>query len=270
MSEIALYDRSLTHGRVAAPTTLRARLPGVLDGYCAPTISEKQSHRRKAHPHPQARHVCDAENQGGRDVTDDNHEALKPPTADDTQPDGSEPNGRRSATHADIATRIDDALRQILQAFEEKLKYDASKQQTVDRLYAELQGHRANLVAQAARPFIFGMIHHHAVIAKLLAGVRTETPDRLSPARFLTLLESLQADVEEVLAENGVAAYRAEPFEPFDRARQTVVGKPMPTTEEQRAGTIAACLGPGFEHQGRILVKARVSAYKYEQSPADP
>ena len=230
-----------------------------------------QIHRRKGGPESAAAgHVCNAENPGGHAVTDDGHDVQKRTATDNNGADGSDDNGRGSAVHADIAAKIDDAVKQILGAFEEKLKYDASKQQTVDRLYAELQGHRANLVALAARPFIFGMIHHHAVIGKLLAGVRTESADRLSPAKFLTLLESLQLDVEEVLGENGVAAYRAEALEPFDPARQTVVGKPMPTTEEQRGGTIAACLGPGFEHQGRILVKARVSAYKYEQSPADP
>ena len=149
-----------------------------------------------------------------------------------------------------------------LPTFEEKLRYDASKQQTIDRLYSELQGYRTDLVARAARPFIFGMIHHHAEIGKLLAGLRATPDDDISPTKFGRLLESLQEDVADVLAENGVTAYRAEASDPFDPVRQTVVGKATPTTEEDRSGTIAACLGPGFEHEGRILVKARVSAYR--------
>lgn len=165
---------------------------------------------------------------------------------------------------ADIAAKIDDGVTRILQTFEEKLRYDASKQQTIDRLYSELQGYRTDLVARAARPFIFGMIHHHAEIGKLLAGLRATPDDDISPTKFGRLLESLQEDVADVLAENGVTAYRAEASDPFDPVRQTVVGKATPTTEEDRSGTIAACLGPGFEHEGRILVKARVSAYRYQ------
>ena len=169
----------------------------------------------------------------------------------------------------DLPARIDAGVARILQAFEEKLKYDASKQQAVDRLYSELQGHRAGLVEKAARPFIFGMIRHHAEIGKLLAGLRDAPEDQLSPVKFGRLLESLQEDVEEVLAENGVAAYRAEVSQRFDPVRQTVVGEAVPTTDEARSGTVAACLGPGFEHEGRILVKARVSAYR-SRPPSPP
>ena len=90
----------------------------------------------------------------------------------------------------------------------------------------------------------------------------------MSSAKVCELLESLLEDVEDVLGENGVAAYRVEVSEPFDPARQTVVGKVLTTTDGERSGTVAACLGPGFERDGRILVKARVSAYRYEPSPS--
>ncbi len=195
-------------------------------------------------------------------MADDHHEAEHDATEGDERSEAS-------PAHADIASRIDDAVDRILAAFEEKLKYDAAKQQTVDRLYSELQGHRSGLVAQAARPFIFGMIRHHAEIGKLLAAVRDAPADATSPAKFCQLLESLQEDVEEVLGENGVAAYRAGVSDPFDPVRQTVVGRAMPTTEEDRSGTVAACLGPGFEHDGRILVKARVTAYRFDPPSPD-
>ena len=185
---------------------------------------------------------------------------------------GSAGSAEESPAHdasADLAARVEDGVNRILEAFEEKLKYDASKQQTVDRLYTELQGYRTGLVAQAARPFIFGMIRHHVEIGKLLAAVRDAAADEMSAAKFCQLLESLQEDVEEVLGENGVAAYRAEVSDAFDPVRQTVVGKAKPTTEEDRSGTVAACLGPGFEHEGRILVKARVSAYRFEPPSPD-
>ena len=171
----------------------------------------------------------------------------------------------------ELADRIDAAVDRILEAFEEKLKYDQSKQQVIDRLHDELRGHRADLVAQAAGPFIFGMIRHHGEIGKLLSAVRDGPAGDVPSAKVCELLESLQEDVEDVLRENGIAAYRAEVSDPFDPVRQTVAGKVVPTSDEQRSGTIAACLGPGFERAGKILVKARVSAYRFESpSPAPP
>ena len=169
---------------------------------------------------------------------------------------------------AGIAAKIDDGVNRILKAFEEKLKYDASKQETVDRLYDELQGHRADFVAQAARPFIVGMIRHHTEIGKLVTAVRDAPAEEMSSAKFCQLLESLLEDVEHVLRENGVTAYRAEISGPFDSKRQTLIGV-VPTTDEKRSGTVAACHGPGFEHGDRILVRARVSRYGFPPPSSD-
>ena len=162
---------------------------------------------------------------------------------------------------------LNDGLASILRAFDEKIRYDATKQQAIDRQHEELLGHRADLVARAAAPFIYGMIHHYAEIGKLIAAVRSEAAGEMPSTKVCNLLESLQADVEQVLGENGVAAYRCEAAERFDPVRQTVVGKALPTDDEARSGTIAACLGPGFERDGKILHKARVSAYRFQPPP---
>ena len=168
-----------------------------------------------------------------------------------------------------IVAKLDAGVDRILQAFEEKLRYDASKQQIIDRLHDELAGHRADLVGQTVRPFIFGLLHHHAEVGKLHAAVRDASDTEVPSAKVCELLGSLQQDVEDVLAANGVSAFRAAVSEPFDPVRQTVVGKALPTQDEARAGTIAACISPGFERDGRILVKARVSAYRFEPPSPD-
>ena len=166
-----------------------------------------------------------------------------------------------------LAERIDAGTSRILEAFEEKLKYDASKQQIVDRLYDELQGYRQDLLLQQTRPLVHGLIRHHAQIGKLMETIRDASADEVSPSKFCHLLETLQEDVEDILVDNGVAAYRAELSDPFDPIRQTVVGTTVPTTDEDRSGTVAACIGPGFEREGRVLAKARVSTYRFEPPP---
>lgn len=166
-----------------------------------------------------------------------------------------------------LVATVNAGVDRILRAFDEKIRYDESKQQAIDRQHEELLGHRADLVARAAGPFIYGMIHHHAQVGRLLSAVSKEAATELASAKVCELLDSLQEDVEQVLDENGVTPYRAEVSARFDPARQTVVGEALPTDDETRSGTIAACLGPGFERDGRILHKARVSVYRFEVSP---
>lgn len=169
-----------------------------------------------------------------------------------------------------LVATLNAGVDRILRAFDEKIRYDETKQQAIDRQHEELLGHRADLVARAARPFIYGMIHHHTEIGKLVAGMRGKAVAEMPSTEVCDLLESLREDVEQVLDENGVAAYRAEAAEPFDPARQTVVGKALPTDDQARSGTIAACLDPGFERDGKILRKARVSAYRSQPTAPAP
>ena len=161
----------------------------------------------------------------------------------------------------DVAAHVDAGVERILRAFEEKLRYDASKQQAVDRLYSELQEHRSDLVGQAVRPFVLSMIRQHAEIGKLSASVRKAPAGEMTVEKFCSWLNDLQEDLEETLAENGVPPYRAQVGDGFDPVRQTVVGAALETNDAALAGTVASCLSPGFERDGKLLVKARVSAY---------
>ena len=114
----------------------------------------------------------------------EDHEESRPFAPDSETVAATDRDGRgvdRDATDDFVAT-LDARVDRILRAFEEKLRYDASKQQVIDRQHDELVGHRGDLVAQAARPFIYGLIHHHAEIGKLLAAVRDEPAAEMSSA----------------------------------------------------------------------------------------
>ena len=214
----------------------------------------------------------DEDRDGGQPSTSVD-EPPAPPTGDAADPGGaaeSEADAPAAdpvaAEATDVGARIEAGVERILTVFEDKLQYDAHKQQVIDRLHEELQGHRADLVEQAARPFIVGMVRHHAEIGKVLTAVRDAPAGEVSPAQFCELLEGLQDDVEIVLSDNGVSAYRAEVSDPFDAARHTV-RKTVPTDDGTRARTVASCTRPGFERNGRVLVKARVSTYRFEPEP---
>jgi len=165
-----------------------------------------------------------------------------------------------------IVKAVNAGVERILTAFEAKLAYDASKQLQIDRLHEELQQHRGDVVARAARPLVHGMIRLHDDIGKLLSALRAKSADELSPERFFSLLEGLQEDVEIVLGQNGVTSYR-EPAGPFDPRRQRVLKK-VGSSEEALAGTVAESIRPGFEQGADILEKERVTTYEFDSRAA--
>ena len=213
-----------------------------------------------------------AEDQDASQPSTNLDESPAPPSGDAVEPAAAAQDAGAAAAEpgaaeaADVGARIDAGVERILAVFEVKLQYDAHKQTIVDRLHGELQGHRADLVEQAARPFIVGMVRHHAEIGKVVAAVRDASAGEVSPDQFCELLEGLQDDVEIVLSDNGISAYRAEVSDPFDAARHTVRDT-VPTHDATRARTVASCTRPGFERDGKILVKARVSTYRFEPEP---
>lgn len=161
-----------------------------------------------------------------------------------------------------LKTEIEAGVSRILEVFESKLAYDASKQLQIDRLHEELQQHRSDLAARAARPLVHGIIRLHDDIGKLLSALQGKPIDELSPERFFALLEGLQEDVEILLGQNGVAAYR-DPVGPFDPTRQRVLRK-IRTSDEALAGIVAESIRPGFEQGTEIIEKERVAIYQFE------
>lgn len=163
-----------------------------------------------------------------------------------------------------ISTVIEEGIGRILDTFEEKLKYDTSKQLQVDRLYKELQEYRRDLVAQTISPFLRGIIRLHDDIGRLLSDLKENATEKLSSGHFFGHLEGLQEDVKRVLEQNGVIIYH-EAHGTFDPRRQRIL-QIVPTDDESRNGRLAESIRPGFEYGTQILEKERVSVYKFDLS----
>lgn len=178
---------------------------------------------------------------------------------------GAKPVGEVSMTADRDLARLNATLKEglgtLLQAFEAKLAYDQSKQVQIDRLHDELQQHRGDLVARTVRPLINSIIRLHDDAGKLLGSLKDKPEDELTPKRFFRLFDGFQEDLEGLLGDNGVTAYR-EVGGPFDPRRQRLLRK-IPTSNEALAGLVAESLRPGFEQGTQILEKERILAYEY-------
>ncbi|WP_058554435.1 hypothetical protein [Thiohalocapsa sp. ML1] len=171
------------------------------------------------------------------------------------------------------ASSPDDRLRHIAQAiealargFEDKLKYDSFKEQQIERLHAELQEHKRDLIGAALRPIFTRLIRISSDALKLA----DELPDRRpapTPEQVSATLRSLAEDIELLLLDSGVsrldAAAPGVPFDPMRQFAAVVEHCDDPAAD----GRIAARLRAGFEY-GRILLrKEHVSVYRLREQP---
>ncbi len=189
------------------------------------------------------------------------------PPAEPPPPRQPPPSEGQSIPEA-VTKAIQAATDHILEAFEAKLAYDATKQQQVDRLHEELQQHRSNLVEKAARPLVLGLVRLYDDIDKVSTAQRRKPPEALTPDRFYRVLEDIQDDVELLLGQNGFTAFR-ESTEQFDPHRQRILEK-WPSANEADTGRVAKSLRPGFEKGTEIIEKERVAVYVYDASAPAP
>lgn len=158
-------------------------------------------------------------------------------------------------------------LVELRRAFDDKLKYDRFKEGQIDRLHDELQGHKANLLAQAIRPILRDVIRLHDDLGRMVEALRQREPAEFTREKLFKVLEGFAEDIEAVLQHNGVESVRGA-AEVFD-ARQQKTLRTIPTADPTLVGRVAANLRPGFIHDGFALEKERVAVYVAEK-PAAP
>ena len=158
-----------------------------------------------------------------------------------------------------VASEID----RLLQAFNDKLAYDETKQIQIERLHKDLQDHQSDLLARTALPLARGVIRIHAHIGKLRSTLESEDHKDFTLDSCLDLLQGLQEDLELVLEDNGMVRYR-EHDTTFNPKRQKITKK-TETTHSNAHGTVETSIAPGFEYDGRIVEKERVAIYMLQQ-----
>lgn len=173
---------------------------------------------------------------------------------------------RPEAPH-DLAALVLDLEKNILDAFERKIAFDATKEKQIDRLHAELQGHRSDLVGRAIRPVFESVIRLHDDFGKVLDALEAEDPAKVTAQRLLSLLKGFHDDVELALEHNGVAAFRSEDTK-FNPQRQRVA-RTVKTADASLVGQVAARIRPGFSNGDTLIERERVAVYVFAKEEAN-
>jgi molecular chaperone GrpE len=196
----------------------------------------------------------------------DDLESSRPGVQDELSPEVEDevfpaPEMSRSADEilqalAAMWDRLDKRLTDLQGSFDREVRAEATREKTIDRLHAELQDAKQDLLLNVLRPVFIDLIQLHDDIGKV--AVCPEDGDETA-RRLVSLMRGIQQGVEDILYRQGV-----EPFvndgEQFDPRRQRAISA-VPTEDPALNKTIASRLRKGFQSRDKVIRPEIVSVF---------
>jgi molecular chaperone GrpE len=143
-------------------------------------------------------------------------------------------------------------LRTLHAAFEEKIKYDATRDRMIDRLHGELQEYKDDILLKLFRPLVLDLIVLHDNLGKW-SSTGGSTPTSVS-------FTDVQSDLEDILYRYGYETFTV-PENSFDARRQRVL-RTVPTEDAALDGKISERLRKGFLYGGKVIRPECVAVFK--------
>jgi molecular chaperone GrpE len=156
-----------------------------------------------------------------------------------------------------------DALQTL---FEREQRAEAARERVVDRLHAELQEYKHDLLLKVQRPIFIDLIQLHDDIGKIIAAQPAADADAQRALGVRGVLESIQTGIEDILYRQGVEPFMRDGID-FDPRRQRAVST-VPTDDPAIAKTVAARLRKGFQAGDKLIRPEIVTVYAYRQAGA--
>jgi molecular chaperone GrpE (heat shock protein) len=147
--------------------------------------------------------------------------------------------------------------------FETKIKYDDSKERTIDALHRELQDYREDLSFKILRPLIVDLVSLYDDL-NLLNKKYSEPEPSLEASKFAADLKSFVAEIEEIVSRYGFEFYQVD-ADVFDRSLQKIQ-KVVNTDNRNFDKQIVDRVRQGLRYGDRIVRPEMVTAYRYVAS----
>jgi len=157
-----------------------------------------------------------------------------------------------------LGDRLGRRLDGLQSAFDREVRAEATREKVVDRLHAELQEAKQDVILGMMRPVFVDLIQLHDDIGKIVDA--QDDPDRAF-ARLLDLMRGFQQGVEDILLRQGVEPFEVE-GDAFDARRQRAIAT-VPTDDPNLARQVAARHRPGFRSGDRVIRPEVVSVYAH-------
>ncbi len=184
---------------------------------------------------------------------------------------GSPGDDRTTAQVEALGQQLEERLTRIEALLERDVRAEATREKVVDRLHAELQEYKQDLVLKMLKPVFVDLIQLHDDMGKVIAA-ETERSQAEAPepsesessghdasAKLCRVLDGFQQGIEDILYRQGVEAYTVE-GEAFDPQRQRAI-RTLPNDEPARDKTVAHRLRKGFAADHRVVRPELVAVY---------
>ncbi len=184
------------------------------------------------------------------------------PSADSSTPDDE---SREKKRVAQTLEGLHSMMHQLAKDFELKLKYDASKQSQIDKLYDENRAFKEDVIRKFQNSLVMAVIEQIDEAAKQITFFENT---EYSEALFKKLLRSyrdIATGFQDMLAEKfDVEFYRCDPDTPFDPKKQRSL-KTAPTDDSEKNKLVKQSLRPGYAaSEGLILRPEFVEVYLFD------
>ncbi len=147
--------------------------------------------------------------------------------------------------------------------FEGKLKYDAHKDEIIDRLHSELQEYKQDIIKKYVLSIVMDVVKVADDIRKWLAYFRSLEVSQRDPRKLFRYLEAIPSDLEDVFYWHGVKPFSHQEGD-FDPSRQRAIKK-IPTTDQALDKSVAHSIRPGYEWETKVIRQEMVAVYVYQE-----
>lgn len=209
-------------------------------------------------------------------------EAILVPTVADPEPTGAEqddtsvseegagPQPHDFTVYEHAVQRSSDLLlsemKALQQAFNTKLKYDTHKQDIIDKLHAELQRYKGDLLAHLVQPVLYDLIGFYDDLGQVWSHYQAHEA-KLSPKESLKQIKRFQQFVLDILEKHNIWLYVNETatFDPKTQQAKHITKTQDPSLDRQ----VRESLRPGFRRGQHVMRPEVVDVFSY-QRPATP
>ncbi|MEI8372621.1 MAG: nucleotide exchange factor GrpE [Planctomycetota bacterium] len=154
------------------------------------------------------------------------------------------------------------AVEKLQTSFNDKIRYDAGREAIIDRLHAEIQEYRADLVLKLLKPMALDLINLYDDVGKMVTTNKSKVEGSVVAQKLLALLEDFQGDIESFLDRNGFTSFTS-PEDEFDPKRQRTLQR-VSTDDPTRDRKIAERIRKGFVYEERVIRPELVIVAVYE------
>jgi molecular chaperone GrpE len=163
-----------------------------------------------------------------------------------------------------LGVQVDERLVGLQAVFDREIRAETNRERIVDRLHAELQDYKQDLLLKVQRPIFVDLIQLHDDIGKMMESPSNAAVDADRSLAMRGILESIRTAIEDILYRQGVEPFQ-QPGEEFDPRKQRAVSTVL-SEEPERNRTVAMRLRPGFQAGEKLIRPELVTVYTLKKS----